>query len=56
MLLNEDPLVAAVTRLREAAEEHRGPGGASGPLMDSIAAELNEQKALVEDIKVGPSA
>jgi DAHL domain len=30
MLLNYDPLVAAVTRLREVAEELRGAGGDSG--------------------------
>ena len=51
LLLNYDPLVAAVTRLREVAEELRGAGAASGPLMDSIAAELDEQEALVEDFK-----
>ena len=51
LLLNYDPLVATVTRLREVAEELRGAGAASGPLMDSIAAELDEQEALVEDFK-----
>ena len=51
LLLNYDPLVAAVTELREVAEELRGAGAASGPLMDSIAAELDEQEALVEDFK-----
>ena len=50
LLHNYDPLVAAVTRLREVAEELRG-AGASGPLMESIAAELDEQEALVEDFK-----
>jgi signal transduction histidine kinase/ActR/RegA family two-component response regulator len=51
LLFNYDPLVAAVTRLREVAKELRGTGGASGPLMDSIAAELDEQEALVEEFK-----
>jgi signal transduction histidine kinase len=51
LLLNYDPLVAEVTRLREVTEELRGPGMASGPLMDSIVAELDEQEALVEDFK-----
>jgi signal transduction histidine kinase/ActR/RegA family two-component response regulator len=51
LLLNYDPLVATVTRLREVAEELRGAGAASGPLMDSIIAELDEQEALVEDFK-----
>ena len=51
LLLNYDPLVAAVTRLREVAEELRGAGAASGPLMDNIAAGLDEQEALVEDFK-----
>jgi signal transduction histidine kinase/ActR/RegA family two-component response regulator len=51
LLHNYDPLVAAVTRLREVTQELRGAGAASGPLMDSIAAELDEQEALVEDFK-----
>ncbi len=51
LLLNYDPLVAAVTRLREIAAELRGTGAASGPLMDGIDAELAEQEALVEDFK-----
>jgi GAF domain-containing protein len=54
LLLNYDPLVAAVTRLREVAEELRGAGtakGASGPLIASIAARLDEQEALVEHFK-----
>jgi signal transduction histidine kinase/CheY-like chemotaxis protein len=54
LLLNYDPLVATVTKLREIAEELRDVGaasGASGPLMDSIAAELDEQEALVEGFK-----
>jgi signal transduction histidine kinase len=51
LLLNYDPLVAAVSQLREVAEELRGPGAASGPLMDSIVAELDEQEMLVEDFK-----
>jgi hypothetical protein len=51
LLLNYDPLVAAVTKLREVAEELRGEGAASGPLLDNIAAGLDEQEALVEDFK-----
>jgi DAHL domain len=54
LLLNYDPLVAAVSRLRAAAKElrHAGAaGGASAPLMDSIAAGLDEQEALLEDFK-----
>ena len=51
LLLNYDPLVAAASRLREVAEELRGAGAASGPLIDSIAAALDEQEALVEDFK-----
>ena len=54
LLLNYDPLVAAVTRLREVAEELRGAGaarGGSGLLMDSIAAGLDEQEALLEEFK-----
>src|SRR5919106_4405244 len=51
LLRNYDPLVAAVARLREVTRELRGPGAASGPFMDSIAAELDEQEALVEDFK-----
>ena len=52
LLLNYDPLVAAVTRLREVSRgAARCRGRASGPLMDSIAAELDEQEALVEDFK-----
>ncbi len=54
LLRNYDPLVATVTRLRGVAAELRGAGaarGASGPLMDSIAAELGEQEALLEDFK-----
>ena len=51
LLLNYDPLVAAVARLREVAQQLRGAGAASGPLMDRIAAELDEQEALVEDFK-----
>jgi signal transduction histidine kinase/CheY-like chemotaxis protein len=50
LLRNYDPLVATVTRLREVVVELRG-AGASGPLMDSIAAGLNEQEALIEDFK-----
>lgn len=51
LLHNYDPLVAAATRLREVAEELRGAGDASGPLMESIAAELDEQEALLEKFK-----
>jgi signal transduction histidine kinase/CheY-like chemotaxis protein len=51
LLHNYDPLVATVTRLRQVAEELRGAGAASGPLMESIAAELDEQEALVEEFK-----
>jgi signal transduction histidine kinase/ActR/RegA family two-component response regulator len=51
LLLNYDPLVATVGRLREVAEELRSAGATSDPLMDSIAAELDEQEALVEDFK-----
>jgi signal transduction histidine kinase len=51
LLLNYDPLVATVARLREVAEELRGAGAASDPLMDSIVAELDEQEELVEDFK-----
>jgi len=50
LLLNYDPLVATVERLREVAEDLRG-AGASGPLMEGIAAELDEQEALVDDFK-----
>src|ERR687897_3327896 len=51
---SNDPLVASVTKLREVAEELRGAGaarGASGPLIQSICAGLDEQEALVEDFK-----
>jgi signal transduction histidine kinase/CheY-like chemotaxis protein len=51
LLLNYDPLVATTKRLREAAEELRGAGAASGPLVDSIATGLDEQEALVEGFK-----
>ena len=51
LLLNYDPLGAAAARLREVAEELRGAGAASGPLVDSIAAGLDEQEALVEGFK-----
>ncbi len=54
LLLNYDPLVTAATRLRVAAEDLRGDGatsGASGPLMNSIAAELDEQEGLLDDFK-----
>jgi signal transduction histidine kinase/CheY-like chemotaxis protein len=51
LLLNYDPLVTTVARLREVAGELRRAGAASDPLMDGIAAELDEQEALVEDFK-----
>jgi signal transduction histidine kinase len=51
LLNNYDPLVATVTRLREVVEELRGAGAASSALMESIAAGLDEQEALVEDFK-----
>jgi signal transduction histidine kinase/ActR/RegA family two-component response regulator len=51
MLLNYDPLVATVTRLREVAAELRGAGAASGPIIDGIAAGLDEEEGLVEDFK-----
>ena len=53
LLLNYDPLVATVRTLREVAEELRGVRGraASSPLIESIAAGLDEQEALVEDFK-----
>ena len=51
LLLNYDPLVATTARLRQAATDLRGAGAASGPLIDSIAAGLDEQEALVEDFK-----
>jgi signal transduction histidine kinase/ActR/RegA family two-component response regulator len=54
LLLNYDPLVAAVTRLRRVAEELRDAGaasGAPGALMNSIASGLDEQETLVEDFK-----
>ena len=52
LLLNYDPLVAAVARLREVAAELRGRRRrAPGPLIDGIAAALDEQEELVEDFK-----
>jgi signal transduction histidine kinase/ActR/RegA family two-component response regulator len=50
LLLDYDPLVATVARLREVVAELRG-AGAPGPLLDGIAAELDRQEALVEDFK-----
>ncbi|MGE0119437.1 MAG: two-component system VirA-like sensor kinase [Dongiaceae bacterium] len=50
LLLNYDPLVATGARLRVVTEELRG-AGASGPLMDGIAAGLGEQEALVDRFK-----
>jgi signal transduction histidine kinase/CheY-like chemotaxis protein len=50
LLLDYDPLVATVARLREVVAELRG-AGAPGPLLDGIASELDRQEALVEDFK-----
>jgi signal transduction histidine kinase/ActR/RegA family two-component response regulator len=50
LLLDYDPLVATMARLREVAAELRD-SGAPGPLMDGLAAELDRQEALVEDFK-----
>jgi signal transduction histidine kinase/ActR/RegA family two-component response regulator len=54
LLLNYDPLVATLGTLREVTEELRGTvaaSGAPGRLIESIAAELDQQEALVEDFK-----
>lgn len=54
LLLNYDPLVATVRTLREVAEELRGAAaakGASSSLIESIAKQLDEQEALVEEFK-----
>ena len=54
LLLNYDPLVATVKTLREVAEELRGAAAArsaASSLIESIAAGLDEQEALVEDFK-----
>ena len=54
LLRNYDPLVTTAARLRAAAEQLRDAGaaaGAAGPLMDRIAAGLDEQEALLEDFK-----
>ena len=54
LLLNYDPLVATVKTLREVAEELRGAvtaGSPASPLIESMAAGLDEQEALVEDFK-----
>ena len=54
LLLNYDPLVATVARLRAVVLDLRGPGavkGGSGLLVDSIAAGLDEQEALLEEFK-----
>jgi signal transduction histidine kinase/ActR/RegA family two-component response regulator len=50
LLLNYDPLVAALEKLREVVKELRS-AGAPGPLMDRIAEELDRQEALTEDFK-----
>lgn len=50
LLLDYDPLVATVSRMREVAAELRN-SGAPGPLMDGLAAELDREEALVEDFK-----
>jgi signal transduction histidine kinase/ActR/RegA family two-component response regulator len=50
LLLDYDPLVATVARLREVATELRN-AGAPRPLIDGIAAQLDRQEALVEDFK-----
>ena len=50
LLLDYDPLVATVARLREVSAE-LATTGAPRPLMDGIAAELDRQEALVEEFK-----
>ena len=50
LLLDYDPLVATVARLREVSAELDN-AGAPRPLMDGIAAELDRQEALVEEFK-----
>jgi signal transduction histidine kinase/ActR/RegA family two-component response regulator len=50
LLLDYDPLVATVARLREVAAELRN-AGAPRPLIDGIAAQLDRQEVLVEDFK-----
>lgn len=50
LMLNYDPLVATVNRLRAVAAQLRA-GGAPAPLIDGIAAELDRQESLVEDFK-----
>ena len=50
LLLNYDPLVATVSRLREITAELRELGALSS-LMDAIAAELDGQESLIEDFK-----
>src|SRR5918992_160429 len=47
LLLDYDPLVATVARLRGVATEIRN-AGAPHPLIDGIAAQLDRQEALVE--------
>src|SRR5215475_11533508 len=44
LLLNYDPLVATVARLREVVADLRA-AGAPGPLMDAVAVELDAQEA-----------
>ena len=50
LLLDYDPLVATVARLREVSAQLDNEG-APHPLMDGIAAELDRQEALVEEFK-----
>jgi signal transduction histidine kinase/ActR/RegA family two-component response regulator len=50
LLLDYDPLVATVARLREVSAE-LDKAGAPRPLMDGIVAELDRQEALVEEFK-----
>jgi signal transduction histidine kinase/CheY-like chemotaxis protein len=54
LLLNYDPIVAAVERLRNSAGELRTSGAArdvSAPIMDSIVEGLDEQERLIENFK-----
>ena len=54
LLLNYDPIVAAVERLRNSAKELQTSGAArdvSAPIMDSIVEGLDEQETLIENFK-----